>query len=79
MIRAGEVLVTKKLKHDETNLKRMAADESLSDVEKKFGVKPPNRTQFKRLGYPKSDYYELFTRDDAQKNKQQVEEFLEKV
>jgi len=71
--------MTKKMKQIHKDLGKMAVDESLSDVEKKIGVKPPTRTQFKQLGYPKSHYYELFTREDAEKNKEQVEEFLKKV
>ena len=57
----------------------MAAEKSISAIEKECNIKKPSRTALARMGYPKSNYYRLFSSEDAEKNRKDVDQFIEAI
>jgi hypothetical protein len=57
----------------------LVSSKSLEEIEKDLNIKQPKHHILSRLGYPRSKYYKLFTRRQAEENRKKADSFLKSI
>ena len=72
-------MVNESKRIDAATLKLWASNKSLREIENELGIEVPSPRSLKRMGYPRSKYYELLTRKKREQNRKETDRFLDEI